>query len=204
MNEEFAIPDDLMPELPAKLPKKTSKEETHNFLLPDITEPDKLLPTTSSSPTTPASLGPYHPSLPHELALCITPEELESLLTRYDLTGEQLDAIVSRRDFKIDFTEWQRKLTTEGHTFRMKLKAMAEEFLPYIHNVIRSEFTPPSVKVDAFKYITKTAGLEPVKEEGEEGGQKVVIEIKNFMTGNSPQQINITPIKKQLEDAPDD
>lgn len=113
---------------------------------------------------TPAVRTDYPPSLPHDLACAMTPEEVEVLRTKYSLEESEFDYIVNLPLFKREYAEWRQRLITEGNSFKLKLRAMSEEFLPTAHHILHSDLTAPSVKVDLFKYITKVAELEPVPE----------------------------------------
>ena len=108
------------------------------------------------------ALSTYPSSLPHDLACAMTPEEVESIRMKYEFSEEELEYICNRQDFKREYAEWRQRLISEGNSFKLKLRAMAEEFLPSLHQMLHSELTAPSVKSDIFKYITKVAELEPV------------------------------------------
>ena len=114
--------------------------------------------TYELTPTSPT----YPTSLPHDLAVCMTPEEVEHVREKYALSEEELEYICNRQDFKREYSEWKGRLISEGNSFKLKLRAMAEEFLPTLHEMLHSDSTAPSVRMDAFKYITKCAELEPV------------------------------------------
>ena len=114
--------------------------------------------------TTPTPVLTYPTSLPHDMALCMTEEEVDLVRLKYGFDEAEWDYILCRQDFKRELSEWRHRLIAEGNSFRLKLRAMAEEFLPNLHQILHSDLTAPSVKVDAFKYMTKVAELEPPKE----------------------------------------
>jgi len=91
-------------------------------------------------------------------------EEVELIRIKYALTEADMDYICNRPDFKREYAEWVQRLVTEGNSFKLKLRAMSEEFIPELHKMLYNENVAPSVKTDMFKYITKVAGLEPVPE----------------------------------------
>ena len=161
-------------------------DPNHIFDIPDE-EPVNTLTTSA--------LYTYPPTLAHDMACAMTSEEVEAIRLKYDFTPEDFEYILSRNDYKRDFTEWRQKLITEGNSFKLKLRAMAEEFLPQLHHIMNSDLTAPSVKTDAFKYIVKCSGLEPVKEEAGKGDNapRITIEIANYAAPASPSTINITP-----------
>ena len=104
----------------------------------------------------------YPTALPHDMACAMSAEEVESIRMKYALSEEELEYICNRQDFKREFADWRQRLVSEGNSFKLKLRAMAEEFLPSLHQMLHSDLTAPSVKSDIFKYITKVAELEPV------------------------------------------
>ena len=136
----------------------------------------------------------YPPSLAHDLACCMSDEEIEAVKLKYEYEANELEIIINRPDFKREYSEWRQRLISEGNSFKLKLRAMAEEYLPQLHRIMNSTETAPSVKVDAFKYITKVASLEPPKEAGDgEGnsGTKIIIEIANYGNPVAPKVVNI-------------
>jgi hypothetical protein len=143
----------------------------------------------------------YPPSLAHDLACCVSDEEIEAVKVKYEYDSTDLELIINRPDFKREYSEWRQRLVSEGNSFKLKLRAMAEEFLPQLHRIMNSEATAPSVKLSAFQYITKVSELEPPKESSSNGGQsgnspvQVVVQIKNYATPNSAKTtINVTPV----------
>jgi hypothetical protein len=122
--------------------------------------------------TLPAPILKYPASLPHDMACAMSPEEVELIRAKYELTEADLDYICNRQDFKREYAEWVQRLVTEGNSFKLKLRAMSEEFIPELHKMLYNENVAPSVKTDMFKYITKVAGLEPQPEKAIAEGQK--------------------------------
>jgi hypothetical protein len=122
-------------------------------------------PVPTCSPT-----QAYPPSLPHDLACCVTPEEVEALRLRFDYDETAFEMICARMDFKKEYSEWRQRLITEGNSFKLKLRAMAEEWLPNLYTLLNADTVAPSVKIDAFKYMSKVAGLEPTKVESDGAG----------------------------------
>jgi len=162
-----------------------------------MTDPFKQLWDEDDTPDTPKEIAPftYPPSLPHDLACCVSDEDVEAQALKYELSASEMDYITQLPLFKREYAEWRQRLISEGNSFKLKLRAMAEEYLPALHRLMGSELTAPSVKMDAFKYITKVAGLEPPKELGEGGpnGPKIVIEIANYAAPAAPTTVNVTP-----------
>ena len=110
----------------------------------------------------PAVVTAYPAGLPHDMACAMSDEEYEVVRLTYALSEQELDYITNRHDYKREYAEWRQRLINEGNSFKLKLRAMSEAYLPQIHDIMHSESTAPSVKSDLFKYITKVAELEPV------------------------------------------
>jgi lipopolysaccharide biosynthesis protein len=108
------------------------------------------------------------------MACAMSSEEVDLIRNKYAYTPEEFDYICQRQDFKREYAEWTQRLITEGNSFKLKLRAMSEAFLPQLHEILTSENTAPSVKVDTFKYITKVAGLEPLPEKVQSDDKKQV------------------------------
>ena len=184
LNAEFDI------DLTAEEPNPTPPPEE-----PNPTPPPEALEKEHTPPPPQVAVATYPPSLPHDLACAMTPEEEEVIRLKYALSEAELTYICERQDFKREFSEWRQRLISEGNSFKLKLRAMAEEFLPTLHRIMSSELTAPSVKVDAFKYITKVAQLEPTKMELEGagydgGGPRITVQIANF---TNPSETQVTP-----------
>ena len=154
---------------------------------PTAPEPDP------HKPTLPSTFN-YPPSMPHDLACCMSDEEVEALRERYAYSPTEFSFVLDRMDFKQEFSQWRQKLVSEGSSFKLKLRAMAEEYLPQVHYMLNSEQVTPAVKSDLWKYVVRCGELEPPKEKAGEGGggngPKITIEIKSF-GGSTPQTVNI-------------
>ena len=148
----------------------------------------------------------YPPSLPHDMAMCMSDEEVEIVRQKYGYSESEFDYITNMHLFKREYAEWQQRLISEGNSFKLKLRAMSEAFLPNLHDILNSDTTAPSVKVDAFKYITKVAELEPTKASLEgasnDTGQKIVINIAPYAAAPTftPQTIDITPKRSSSDE----
>jgi hypothetical protein len=147
---------------------------------------EENLPEPSASPS-------YPSSLPHDIAICMSDEEVETTRIKYSLTPEEFDYIFNLPLFKREYAEWRQRLIAEGNSFKLKLRAMSEEFLPTLHDILHSDTTAPSVKVDAFKYITKVAELEPPKEtQGEAQGKQQTRLVISWQDGSGQVAVETT------------
>lgn len=106
----------------------------------------------------------YPTALPHDVAVCMSDEEVETVRLKYGYSAEEFEYILNLQLFRREHAEWRQRLISEGNSFKLKLRAMSEAYLPQIHDILHSDTTAPSVKTDLFKYITKVAELEPPKE----------------------------------------
>ena len=134
--------------------------------------------------TLPAPTPTYPTSLPHDLACCMSDEEVDALRIKYDYTPSEFDYILNLQLFKREYSEWRQRLISEGNSFKLKLRAMSEAFLPQLNQILNSDTTAPSVKVDAFKYITKVAELEPVKQDSQAESKAVTRMVIQWADGS--------------------
>lgn len=160
---------------------------------------------TSPKPSS-ASLQPtfqYPPTLPHDIALASTQEELDDLLKRHSLTQIEYDYISDLPVFRREVSEWKSKIHQEGYGFKLKLRGLAEAYIPELISILYDTSVAPSVRIDTFKYITKCAELEPKKQDLEgTGGAKITIEIANFSSAAhaAPHTINISAKDQESND----
>ena len=154
----------------------------------------------------PAARWEYPASLPHDIACCVTDEDLESVLLKHGITEQDYETFSESGDFRREYSEWQQRLIGEGNSFRMKARALAEEGLPTMHQLMHSEQTAPSVRADIFKYLTKVAELEPEKKDptssSNHGGPRVVVQIANFSNPSALPTRQVVEIS-ELPELPD-
>ena len=141
--------------------------------------------------TTPVVL--YPPTLPHDIALAQDEEEVNELLSRHGLTPQEYDYISDLPTFRQEVSEWKQKIVTEGYSFKLKLRGIAEAYIPQVISLMHDPTVAPSVRTDLFKYVVKCAELEPKKDAPTaDSGNKITIEINSF--GSAPQSvIDVTP-----------
>ena len=97
-------------------------------------------------------------SLPMAYVLRSVP--LEEFVAAQGYNLEQWDMISRNPLFKTAVTEAEKLVNDEGGAFRIKARAMAEQFLPEAEALVNSDETPPAVKADMIKAIIKFAGLD--------------------------------------------
>lgn len=146
----------------------------------------------------PTSRFAYPPDLPHDLARCMSEEEVELLRAKHRLTAAEFEFILERHDFKLEYTQWVQQLSSTGNAFKLKCKALSEAYLVQIGNLLHDPVVAPSVKADLFKYLTKCAELEPTKKDApQDTGPKIVVNIAPFAAAPERQTIEVTARKVQ-------
>lgn len=170
MNDKFDIPDDIYESLGEAMP--------------------------------PALQGPhsqYPASLPHDVALASDREELDALLTSHGLTAIDYDRICDMPIFKQEVSAWKQKIISEGYGFKLKLRSIAEGYIPNLVSLLYDPTVAPSTKVDMFKYITKCAELEPKKSdlEGSSDAGKITINIAPYAAAPGAQIIEINAVQSK-------
>ena len=137
---------------------------------------------------------PYPPTLPHDVALVQDQEELTEILQRHGISQTDFDYISDLPAFKKELSEWKQKIISEGYSFRLKLRGIAEAYIPQLIQMLHDPTVAPSVRTDLYKSMVKWAGLEPKKEEAAaDSSNKITINIAPYAAQPDAQVINITP-----------
>ncbi len=120
----------------------------------------------------------WDPKLVFELALGIEP--LAAILERHGLTERHYNQLVDHPAFRKDLSAQRLEMQEHGVTFKHKARLQAEMYLKEMHTIITDSTgdVPASTKVDAIKYITKVAELEPDKKTASDDGGKQTINIQ--------------------------
>jgi len=116
----------------------------------------------------PQSVPPWTPALVFDVALGL--EGIETILSRHDLTEAAWEHINSHPLFHRQVGVQARELSENGVSFRAKAKVQAEMYLVDLDHMISSPTTDQKVKLDAIKYVTKVADLEPRADKTESNG----------------------------------
>ena len=160
----------------------------------DPTEEDK----PDFLPTNPRPMQRYPHTLPHDIALAGGVEEdIWFVLNNHGISPAEYDHISDMPEFRRELSEWRQKMQSEGYGFKLKLRAIAEAYVPEIISLLndRTGVVAPSVKTALFKDVVKWAGLEPKKEESESSGDsnKITINIAPYAAQPTATTIDITP-----------
>jgi len=107
----------------------------------------------------PRHLSEWPPQLPMALALEV--EEQSAILDRFNITPERFELLRPLPAFRKAVAEAQRDVREQGHTFKLKCKGIAEDFLDTLYLELQNPQVGLTTKVDVFKYLTKMGGLEP-------------------------------------------
>lgn len=124
-------------------------------------------------------------------------EPFEDLLESWGLTEEQYRALRQNKWFQKEIIAAVQEVKDLGpnSAFIMRCRAVADETLPQILNIIQNDRVDPKVRIDAYKQITDLGRLSPPKDTGSHAsGPSVTF---NFGAGleGIPSSLTITPLK---------
>ena len=130
-----------------------------------------------------------------ELAMQLAPTA--DILDRYGISVDDLKFKLSNTQFRQMYQEtkrtWESGLSSEE---RIKLKArmLVEDSLLRVFALIHSEDTPSTARIEAFKQLTKVAGVDQQQKTGD-AGNRVSITLN---IGKATRPITIDAIAQQL------
>ena len=142
MNDDYLIDDIFLDEPP------------HTLLQPEGSEPDPLLPSLS-----PQTTNPWDPRLLLDLAIAVEP--LAHILPRYGLDEHAYSLLLDNQLFRKELAMMMRDVQENGATFKAKSRIQAEGYLPVIDELIYSQETPSSIRLQAIQSVVKWGDLEP-------------------------------------------
>jgi len=111
------------------------------------------------------------------VALAMEVEDLPAILARFEITPERFELLKPLPAFRKAVAEAQRDVREQGHTFKLKCKGIAEDFLDNLYHELQNPQVGLSTKVDVFKYLTKMGGLEPVPVPATAASSAVAVQI---------------------------
>lgn len=128
-----------------------------------------------------------HERLAVELALHV--EDAEEIFARYHYTMEQAAELLASPAFTALLERVSREIRETGLSFRMKARAIAEDLLPYAHEMATDPLSSAAVRADLIKWSAKVADLEPKesKDTGKPPGGGLTLSIT--FAGQAPQQV---------------
>ena len=101
----------------------------------------------------------YPPTLAMDVA--IGTYSLEDLCIRYDVDRQHLSAIMQYPAFMADVARINAEIGKQGGSFRVKAKALAEQYLATTFAMINDPTTPAAVRADLIKQTVIWADLVP-------------------------------------------
>lgn len=135
---------------------------------------DLILPleTPASHPLTPAPGRtppvPWPANLPLELALGADPQD--QILARNGVSDDDFARWALSPAFRRALAEAARDVREQGLTFKMVCQGIASDFLQELDSCMHDPSIGFATRLDAFKTVTKLAGLEP-KDQKDVGNQ---------------------------------
>jgi len=143
--------------------------------LPQMTLPEPELAEPAQPPMVTPNVQLWDPNLPFEVAMGL--DDTETILDHFSLTPQQFEVISAHPLYRRELSEHIKDLRENGLSYKTKAKVMAEEYLLDLHSIVKSSLATQSTKLDAIKYVTKVAELEPVKGVEAAGNNTVNIQI---------------------------
>ncbi len=125
-----------------------------------------------------ASASTWSPKLVFELALGLDP--LAEILERHKLTQAEYEHLSNHPAFRHDLAMQRLDVQENGVTYKRKAAMQAESYLQDLHMIVTdsSGDVPASTRLDAIKYVTKVAELEPDKKQAGDDNSKQTINIQ--------------------------
>ena len=179
---------------PMDAAQTTSTSESHLEVGDDFTQPEDASSLAVSMPhflETEPSLGPAYidtprsgpnpwpPKLIFDLALGQYTQE--EILESHGLTERQFDRMMDMPVFRQELAAQIREQRENGASYAAKAKVQAETYLLDIDDIVRDREVAAGVRLEAIKYTTKVAGLEPKETKGDNGATATSVNLQiNF------------------------
>lgn len=147
-------------------------------LLDDLSEGgEAFLPALMTPDDTPTmSISEWPAQLPVALALGL--EDLPTILSRFDITEERFAALAPVPAFRKAVSEAQREVREKGHSFKLKSRMIAEDYLDTLYTELHNPRVGFGTKFDVFKYLVKIAELEPIPVAAQQGNTAQAMNIQ--------------------------
>ena len=138
-----------------------------DILLPVVPEEES---TTLPAPRT--SPHPWPPRLPLDLALGA--ESQDQILDRYSISNDDFARWALTPAFRRAVAEAARDVREQGLTFKLLCQSIAQDFLQELDACMHDKTIGFANRLDAFKTISKLAGLEPKDTKEQSTGANLV------------------------------
>ncbi len=129
-----------------------------------------------SSPHPPVGMDDMRPRLAAELAAGLLP--MRDILTRFDLTKQQLEKLLTDPGFRSAIVEFRGQWRDAGNArerIRVKAALAVEEGLIELYNMYTNLDINPNARLDAYKQLVTLSDTAPVKDATPEGSRFSVI-----------------------------
>lgn len=117
-----------------------------------------------------------------ELALQLegSGDDVSDIITRNQISPEQLLQLLANPVFKADLARVREEVREHGLTFRIKARTMAESLLKTTWDITQSDTTSPAVKADLIKAVVEWGDLKPKSKDtggNSGGGVRILIDL---------------------------
>ncbi len=127
-----------------------------------------------------------HERLAVELALHM--DDAEAIFASYHYTPDQAAELIESPAFIALLERVTKEVREQGLSFRMKARAIAEDLLPFAHEMATDANCSAAVRADLIKWASKVGDLDPKpsKDDSKTGGG---LTLSITFAGQAPQQV---------------
>ena len=144
--------------------------------LPAQSSPDQPVIFT---PIKREAVNRWDPRLILDLALGV--EDLDTVLPRYNLTPDDYETLAHSPIFRRELALTIRDVRENGLPFKAKARVQAEAYLEVLDELVYSDGTPASTRLEAIKSTVAWGGLIPKESKEENAGNATNINVQiNF------------------------
>ena len=144
--------------------------------LPAQSSPDQPIIFT---PIKREAVNRWDPRLVLDLALGV--EDLDTVLPRYNLTFDDYETLAHSPIFRRELALTIRDVRENGLPFKAKARVQAEAYLEVLDDLVYSDGTPASTRLEAIKSTVAWGGLIPKESKEENQGNATQINVSiNF------------------------
>lgn len=115
------------------------------------------------------------------LDLAVDVDGLPEILLRYGLSIEEYNMLSETQAFRRELALAMREIRENGVSFSNKAKIQAESYLSIVDELVYSNETPASVRLEAIRSAVKWGKLEPKEDKAGDSGNQQTINVQiNF------------------------
>jgi len=147
----------------------------------DEPQPSPVTLAGHSAPLHPKreAVNRWDPRLILDLALGV--EDLDTVLPRYNLTFDDYETLAHSPIFRRELALTIRDVRENGLPFKAKARVQAEAYLEVLDELVYSDGTPASTRLEAIKSTVAWGGLIPKESKEENAGNATNINVQiNF------------------------